>query len=280
VSGPGITDLMHRVLSASTGPRAAAGGITLPGIPESVPIARRLVADALPGCPRADDLMLTVSELVSNAIFWSRSGRRDGTFTVRVRTAPRWARVEVTDDGTAAGSPSGGNGWGLKIVAGVTDRSGATIDPDGRRTEWAEVTWSAEPPAARRAHRGSRSLPATGLVGGHDAASAAPHRTHPAKERTGPMARPRLEARDSWPGSLSRSVPKDAGQPNFLTVLEVADMLRVSRMTAYRLTRSGELASCRFGGSIRVPETALREYMQKASTRRQPARAAGPPSGS
>jgi hypothetical protein len=40
---------------------------TLPGTPDSVPRARRLVRDALPGCPRADDLALAVSELASNA---------------------------------------------------------------------------------------------------------------------------------------------------------------------------------------------------------------------
>lgn len=140
VHGSGNTDLMLWAITASTGAQGAAAEITLPGTPESVPIARRLVRDALPGCPRADDLMLAVSEFASNTITWSLSGQR-GTFTVRVRTAPRWARVEVTDDGPAKGSSSGGNGWGLKIVAAVTDRSGATIEPDGRRKAWGEVTW-------------------------------------------------------------------------------------------------------------------------------------------
>jgi signal transduction histidine kinase len=84
--------------------------------------------------------MLAVSELAANAICWSASGH-GGTLTVRLRTAPRWARVEVTDDGPIPELPPGGNGWGLAIVAGVTDRSGATVQPDGRRTAWGEVTW-------------------------------------------------------------------------------------------------------------------------------------------
>jgi hypothetical protein len=76
----------------------------------------------------------------TNGIAHSSSGH-GGTLTVRVRTAPRWARVEITDEGIAPGSPSRRNGWGLPIVAGVTDRCGAIVHPDGHRTAWAEVTW-------------------------------------------------------------------------------------------------------------------------------------------
>jgi anti-sigma regulatory factor (Ser/Thr protein kinase) len=84
--------------------------------------------------------MLAVSELATNGI--AHSARGDGgMITVRVRAAPGWARVEVTDDGPGPGSPTRRNGWGLPIVAGVTDRSGATMWPDGHRTAWAEVTW-------------------------------------------------------------------------------------------------------------------------------------------
>ena len=43
----------------------------------------------------------------------------------------------------------------------------------------------------------------------------------------------------------------------FLTVAEVADMMRVSRMTVYRLVHSGELPAIRFGRSFRVPESAV-----------------------
>jgi excisionase family DNA binding protein len=43
----------------------------------------------------------------------------------------------------------------------------------------------------------------------------------------------------------------------FLTVAEVADMMRVSRMTVYRLVHSGDLPAIRFGRSYRVPESAV-----------------------
>ena len=55
-----------------------------------------LAREALTGCPRTDDLVLAVSELASNAVIHSASGQ-GGTFTIRLRTAPRWARVEITD---------------------------------------------------------------------------------------------------------------------------------------------------------------------------------------
>ena len=43
----------------------------------------------------------------------------------------------------------------------------------------------------------------------------------------------------------------------FLTVAEVADMMRVSTMTVYRLVKSGELPAVRFGRSYRIPESAV-----------------------
>ena len=112
------------------------------GMPSSVPVARRLVRGALPGCPRADDLLSAATELASNAITHSASGQY-GTFTMRVRTAPRWARLEVTDQGTREGPPSPSNGWGLTIVGGVTDRAGTLTQLDGKRVAWCEVSWPA-----------------------------------------------------------------------------------------------------------------------------------------
>jgi excisionase family DNA binding protein len=50
----------------------------------------------------------------------------------------------------------------------------------------------------------------------------------------------------------------------FLTVAEVATLMRVSRMTVYRLVHSGELAAVRVGRSFRVPEQALHGYLKGA----------------
>ncbi len=50
----------------------------------------------------------------------------------------------------------------------------------------------------------------------------------------------------------------------FLTVQEVAALMRVSKMTVYRLVHSGELASVRVGRSFRVPEQAVHDYLRGA----------------
>ena len=43
----------------------------------------------------------------------------------------------------------------------------------------------------------------------------------------------------------------------FLTVSEVATLMRVSNMTVYRLVHAGELPAVRFGRSFRIPESAV-----------------------
>ncbi len=50
---------------------------------------------------------------------------------------------------------------------------------------------------------------------------------------------------------------RDLSEVRFLTVAEVADMMRVSKMTVYRLVHAGELPAIRFGRSFRVPESAV-----------------------
>ena len=50
----------------------------------------------------------------------------------------------------------------------------------------------------------------------------------------------------------------------FLTVAEVAQVMRVSKMTVYRLVHSGEMPAVRFGRSYRVPEKAVDQYLKGA----------------
>ena len=50
----------------------------------------------------------------------------------------------------------------------------------------------------------------------------------------------------------------------FLTVAEVALIMRVSKMTVYRLVHSGELEAIRVGRSFRVPEAAVNQYLRAA----------------
>ena len=48
----------------------------------------------------------------------------------------------------------------------------------------------------------------------------------------------------------------------FLTVAEVAALMRVSKMSVYRLIHAGELEAVRFGRSFRVPEQAVNVYLK------------------
>ena len=50
----------------------------------------------------------------------------------------------------------------------------------------------------------------------------------------------------------------------FLTVAEVAALMRVSKMTVYRLVHSGDLSAVRVGRSFRVPEWAVHEYLRQS----------------
>ncbi|MDQ1721305.1 MAG: hypothetical protein QOI26_1039 [Pseudonocardiales bacterium] len=50
----------------------------------------------------------------------------------------------------------------------------------------------------------------------------------------------------------------------FLTVAEVAAVMRVSKMTVYRMVHSGELPAVRVGRSFRVPEKAVQAYLKSA----------------
>ncbi|GEK86352.1 helix-turn-helix domain-containing protein [Microbacterium aerolatum] len=55
----------------------------------------------------------------------------------------------------------------------------------------------------------------------------------------------------------------DVPEVRFLTVAEVAELMRVSKMTVYRLVHSGDLPAIRFGRSYRVPETAVTAALQR-----------------
>ena len=50
----------------------------------------------------------------------------------------------------------------------------------------------------------------------------------------------------------------------FLTVAEVAAIVRLSKMSVYRLIHSGQLEAVQFGRSFRVTEKALNTYLDSA----------------
>ena len=66
------------------------------------------------------------------------------------------------------------------------------------------------------------------------------------------------------PQSEARHGDERLGDVRFLTVAEVASLMRVSKMTVYRLVHSGELTAVRVGRSFRVPEKAVHDYLRDA----------------
>jgi excisionase family DNA binding protein len=65
------------------------------------------------------------------------------------------------------------------------------------------------------------------------------------------------------PGAPSAAVPAERfGELRFLTVAEVATLMRVSKMTVYRLVNAATLPAVRVGRSVRVPEQAVHDYLQ------------------
>ena len=55
-------------------------------------------------------------------------------------------------------------------------------------------------------------------------------------------------------------------QARLLTVNEVADLLRVSRMTVYRLIKEGSLKALRVGRNYRLREDDVDEYLRQRYT--------------
>jgi excisionase family DNA binding protein len=66
--------------------------------------------------------------------------------------------------------------------------------------------------------------------------------------------------------SKSAEGPRGDGlrEVRFLTVAEVAEVMRVSKMTVYRMVHAGELPAVRVGRSFRVPEQAVQDYLKGA----------------
>ena len=52
----------------------------------------------------------------------------------------------------------------------------------------------------------------------------------------------------------------------FLTVAEVAELMRVSTMTVYRLIKGGELPAVRVGRSYRIREDDIDRYLASGYT--------------
>jgi serine/threonine-protein kinase RsbW len=110
--------------------------------PLQVASARRFVAGVLTGLGVADDVVLCISELASNAVLHSSSRQPGGQFIIRVWTsAAGRIRAEVEDHGgpwTPDPDQDEERGRGLLIVARLATRWGITGSPTGR-VAWLEI---------------------------------------------------------------------------------------------------------------------------------------------
>jgi excisionase family DNA binding protein len=74
-------------------------------------------------------------------------------------------------------------------------------------------------------------------------------------------------ARDSAGAKSARDSSSGDGQQSrtqFLTVAEVAALMRVSKMTVYRLVHHGELPAVRVGRSFRVHAKAVHDMLESS----------------
>lgn len=121
-----------------------------PGEERQLGILRRWLASLLPECPARDDLTSIATELGSNALQHTASGKPGGHFAVEVTWHNAVVQVAVADCG-GRGEPrviddvDGERGRGLLLVQRLSARTGWTGDPQGRLV-WAEVIWPADAP--------------------------------------------------------------------------------------------------------------------------------------
>jgi excisionase family DNA binding protein len=73
----------------------------------------------------------------------------------------------------------------------------------------------------------------------------------------------KIPAQQGVEGRLASLI--DLSDIAFMTVAEVAGVLRVSKMTVYRMVHSGELEAVRVGRSFRMQAKTVREYLAGAS---------------
>lgn len=78
------------------------------------------------------------------------------------------------------------------------------------------------------------------------------------------VGKPKSARAGSWCVMAANTPGDGISEVKFLTVAEVAAVMRVSKMTVYRLVHAGDLPAVRVGRSFRVPEDAVNEYLRKS----------------
>ena len=128
-------------------------------------VLRRWLASLLPPGPARDDVISVATELASNALRHTASGR-DGWFAVEITWYQSIIRVAVADGGGPAephviDDPAAEHGRGLLLVRGLSVRTGVTGDQHGR-VVWAEIAWHGPNAATHEALRNPSGALATG----------------------------------------------------------------------------------------------------------------------
>ncbi|MFC4907618.1 ATP-binding protein [Actinomadura gamaensis] len=101
-----------------------------PGEAAQAAAVRRFVAMLLDGCAVLDDVLLSVDELVVNALRHTKSGRLGGTFTVELRREAGTVAVAVRDQGgptepaATEADEFAESGRGLRTVSALAARWG------------------------------------------------------------------------------------------------------------------------------------------------------------
>lgn len=119
--------------------------LTCPGFPEEVGRARRFTHDVLSDSPCAEDAVLIVSELGTNAVKHTASGRENGAFYLSLVRVDHWVTISVTDGGGTDTAPHIEHpdeftlgGRGLDLVTVLAD-SVTVSGHHGSRTVTAEL---------------------------------------------------------------------------------------------------------------------------------------------
>jgi len=116
-----------------------------PGEERQLGLLRRWIASLLPECPARDDVACVATELGSNAIRHTASGR-GGCFITEITWYRVIVRIAVADCGAPTGpqlidDPTADHGRGLVLVRGLSERTGVIGDHRGRLM-WADIPWN------------------------------------------------------------------------------------------------------------------------------------------
>jgi hypothetical protein len=121
-----------------------------PGHEWELSALRRWLSSLLPECPERDDVLIVATELASNAIKHTASGR-GSRFAVEIIRYPSVVQIAVADHGGSAEphvieDPDGEHGRGLLLVRDLSVRTGVAGGRPGRLV-WAQVAWVTPDPA-------------------------------------------------------------------------------------------------------------------------------------